>query len=175
MGSKRVWIGGVSLYLLGAVAGWAASKVKIDASAYSGKAPAAAAAALLQTAQTLAEDGSFENIAVGRVHYLSGHQAEGQALFDRYLGAKAKSGDYMRVARIYLEAKQWDKAKPILDKVVALDPKDEDFLAEVGVYYNLHGDRAHAEELFAQSLAQDPANLYNSLKMAGSYLGVPPG
>ena len=175
MASKRVWMGGVSLFLLGAVAGWAGSKVKIDASAYSGKPPAAAAEALLQPAQTLAEDGSFENIALGRVHYLSGHKPEGQALFDRYLGAKAKSGDYMRVARIYLEAKEWDKAKPMLDKVVALDPKDEDFLAEVGAYYNLHGDRAHAEQLFAESLAQDPANLYNTLKIAGSYVGVPPG
>ena len=38
----------------------------------------------------------------------------------------------------------------------------------------LGADRAHAEELFAKSLAGDAANVYNVTKMAGSYLGVAP-
>jgi tetratricopeptide (TPR) repeat protein len=71
-------------------------------------------------------------------------------------------------------AGEWDKARPLFDKVVGMAPKDADWLAEIGSYYNLKGDRAHAEELFARSLAEDPENVYNTTKMAGSYIGVAP-
>jgi len=164
-----------AIFVLGAAAGTAASKVKVSPAAFSGKEPAAAATDLLHLDEALAGDGTWEQIAVGRVRYLSGHKQEGQAVFDRVLGGpKVKAGDYIRVARVYLEAKEWDKAKPLLDKVVQLEPKDEDWLAEVGAWYNLHGDRARAEQLFAQSLANDAENVYNTARMAGSYVGVAP-
>jgi tetratricopeptide (TPR) repeat protein len=175
MSGKRAWIGAVALFFLGAAAGLAAAKVKVTSAAYSGKSKEDAAAALLQSAEAIAASGSWERIFVGRTRYLGGDKAAGQALFDRVLGGpKAEAGDFVRVARVYWEAGEWDKARPLFDKVLTLEPKDADWLAEIGTYYNLKGDRAHAEELFARSLAEDAANVYNVTKMAGSYLGVQP-
>jgi tetratricopeptide (TPR) repeat protein len=173
--SRRAWIGSCAIFFLGAAAGLAAAKVKATAALFAGKSKEDAAAGLLQTAETIADKGSWELIYVGRTRYLGGHKAEGQALFDRVLGgSKAEAGDFVRVARVYREAGEWDKARPLFDKVLQMEPKDADWLAEVGAYYNLAGDRAHAEELFARSLAEDAANVYNTAKMAGSYLGVAP-
>ena len=175
MNGKKAWIGGVGLFVLGAAVGLAAAKVKVTPAAYSGKSKEDAAAALLQSAEAIAENGSWERIFVGRTRYLGGDKAGGQAMFDRVLGGrKAEAGDYVRVARVYWEAGEWDKARPLFDKVLALEPKDADWLAEIGAYYNVKGDRTHAEELFARSLAEDSANVYNVAKMAGSYLGVAP-
>jgi tetratricopeptide (TPR) repeat protein len=174
MRSHGWWYSSAAIFLLGAAAGFAAAKVKATAALFGGKAPQEAAQSLLQTAETLAGKGSWELIFVGRTHYLAGHKGEGQALFDRALGPKAEPGDFVRVARVYWEAGEWDKARPLFDKVVGMSPKDADWLAEIGSYYNLKGDRAHAEELFTRSLAEDGENVYNSAKMAGSYLGVAP-
>jgi tetratricopeptide (TPR) repeat protein len=172
---KVQWASGVAIFLVGAAAGIASSKVKVEPGLFTSKAPAAASADLLQAAETIAGNDTWEEIAVGRVEYLSGKKADGQSIFDRVLASpKVKAGDYIRVARVYLEAKQWDKAQPLLDKVVELEPKDEDWLAEVGAWYNLHGNRARAEELFARSLAQENSSVYNTAKMAGSYVGVAP-
>ena len=175
MSGKKAWIGGVGLFVLGAAVGLAAAKVKVTTAAYSGKSKEEAAAALLQSAEAIAGNGSWERIFVGRTRYLGGDKAAGQAMFDRVLSSpKAEAGDNIRVARVYWEAGEWDKARPLFDKVLALEPKDADWLAEIGAYYNVKGDRAHAEELFARSLAEDSANVYNVAKMAGSYLGVQP-
>jgi len=175
MSGKKAWIGGVGLFVLGAAVGLAAAKVKVTTAAYSGKSKEEAAAALLQSAEAIAGNGSWERIFVGRTRYLGGDKAAGQAMFDRALGSpKAEAGDNIRVARVYWEAGEWDKARPLFDKVLALEPKDADWLAEIRAYYNVKGDRAHAEELFARSLAEDSANVYNVAKMAGSYLGVQP-
>ena len=175
MSVKKAWIGGVALFVLGAAVGLAAATVKVTSAAYSGKSKEDAAAALLQSAETLAASGSWERIFIGRTRYLGGDKAAGQAMFDRVLSSsKAEAGDYVRVGRAYWEAGEWDKAKPLFDKVITLEPKDADWLAEIGTYYNLKGDRAHAEELFTRSLAVDAANVYNVTKMAGSYLGVQP-
>ena len=162
------------LLLLAASAGgaFAAKKLAIDPSMFSGKAPQEAGTALLGAAQTLAESGTFENIAVGRILYLSGRKAEGKALFDRVLAGKHDGGDIIRIARVYAEADEWATAKPLFDQVVAMAPKDEDWLAEIGAAYVRNGDRAHGEELYARSLAQDPSNMRNSLHMAAAYLGV---
>jgi tetratricopeptide (TPR) repeat protein len=173
MKTRRV-IATAVLLLIGGAAGYAAAKVKASASMYGGKAPNEAASSLLQGAEALAGKGSWELIYVGRTHYLGGQKAEGQAIFDRVLGPKAEGGDYVRVGRAYWEAGEWDKARPLFDKALALAPKDADWLAEIGAYYNLKGDRAHAEELFARSLAEDSENPYNAAKMGGSYIGVAP-
>lgn len=164
-----------AIFLAGAALGaFASSKVKVDASYWSGKTPAQSADALLAAARTLAGDGSYENIAVARVLYLSGHKAEGQAILDRVLAGKVKDGDLIRAARLYRDAGEWERAKPLFDRVVAMAPKDEDWLAEIGADYLLAGDRARAEELFARSFAQDPSNLSNTLTAAGAYLGIAP-
>ncbi len=158
-----------------AFAAYAARKNPVDPALFLGQEPAPAAAALLDVARAQAGDGTWERIAVGRVLYLTGKKAEGQQLFDEVLGGKkVESGDWMRVARVYEEADEWAKAKPLFDKVIAASPKDEDWHAEIGAYSLLHGDRARAEELFARSFQLDPENLYNTLRVAGAYAGLAP-
>jgi tetratricopeptide (TPR) repeat protein len=166
-------VAALALVLAGAATGaFAAKKLVIDPATYSGKSPQEAGAALLSAAQTLTEGGTFENIACGRVLYLSGSKQEGKALFDRVLAGKHDGGDLIRIARVYAEAGEWAAAKPLFDQVVESAPKDEDWLAEVGAAYVRAGDRTHGEELYARSLAQDPSNLRNALRMATAYLGV---
>jgi tetratricopeptide (TPR) repeat protein len=163
-------------FVLGTVVGaWAAKKAMIDPSVYSGKSPQEAAAALLPLARQSAEGGSWENIFVGRVLYLSGQKAEGQAIFDAITSRKkVEGGDWMRIGKVYYEADEWDKAKAAFDKVLQMNPKDEDWLAEIGAFYNLKGERAKAEEYFARSFKNDSNNVYNTAKAAGSYIGVVP-
>ena len=55
--------------------------------------PEATADGLLDAARELAGGGSWENIAVGRVYYLSGRTDEGQALFDRYQAAASHAAE----------------------------------------------------------------------------------
>ena len=164
-----------ALVLAGAAAGaFAAKKLVIDPSTFAGKSPQEAGASLVAAAQALSEDGTFENIACGRVLYLSGKKDAGRAIFDRVLAGKHDGGDLIRIARVYAEAGEWAAAKPLFDRVVQLEPKDEDWLAEVGAAYVRAGDRAHGEELYARSLAEDPSNLHNALRMASAYLDVAP-
>lgn len=166
----------LTVFLAGAAAGaFAAKKITVGPDAFRGKEPEAATAELLVAARALAEDGSYENIAVGRVLYLTGRRDEGQAIFDRYAGgSKVDAGDLIRVARVYREAGDWERAKPLFDRVLDLAPKDEDWAAEIGAYHLLAGDRARAEALFARSFSADPSNLYNTLLVAGAYRGLDP-
>lgn len=165
----------LAVFLVGAAAGaFAARKVTVSPAAYSERQPAAAAGELLGAARALAENGSYENIAVARVYYLGGQKAEGQEILDRVMAGKTKPGDVIRVARLYREAGEWERAKQLFDSVVEMAPEDEDWLAEIGAWHQLAGDRARAEELFGRSLQQDSSNLYNTLRMAGAYLGVEP-
>lgn len=129
-----------------------------------------AAANLLEKALIQAENGSWERIAVAQIHYLSGDKERGEEIFAGI--KKKKAGDWIRMGRIYYRAGDWEKARAAFEQVVERAPKDEDWLAEIGAYYNLQGDRAKAEELFARSFKLDPDNLYNTLKAAGSYVGV---
>jgi len=168
-------IAAAALFAAGvAVGAFAAKKVTVTPAAWLGRDAAMAAEELLGAAGQLAEDGSYENIAVARVYYLAGRKAEGQAILDRVSAGKTKAGDVIRIARVYREAGEWEKARPLFDSVVVMEPKDEDWLAEIGAYYLLAGDRVHAEELFARALAEDPSNLYNTLRMARAYLGLDP-
>jgi tetratricopeptide (TPR) repeat protein len=157
-----------------AVVAAAKSDDKVDPSMYAGKSPKEAALALLPVALKQAGNGSWENIAVGRVYYLMGDKAEGQAIFDKVIARKVKKDDWMRMGRVYIEAKEWDKAKTAFDKAIALDPKDEGNLIEVGGFYNLHGDRAKAEEMFAKAFKSKPGEIWLTVNAAGSYVGVKP-
>lgn len=161
----------LALVLLGTAAGVLADKIKIRPSDYRDKDPEAAAASLLTAARgTLEKDETWERIAVGQILYLSGQEAEAEALWDSI--RKPEPGDWIRIGRVLYRAGEWEKAREYFDRVVEAKPKDEDWLAEVGMYYNLQGDRATAESLFDRSFEEDPDNLYNMLKAAGSYLGV---
>lgn len=177
MQSRIARIATLSLVLLTGVGigAWAGKKNPVSAADYQGKDPKAAAAALLEIARLQAGDGSWENLAVARVLYLGGDKAAGKEIIDRVLaGKKAAAGDYVRAARIYAEAGEWELARPLFDRVVEMKGDDEDWLAEVGAQYLVHGDRARAEELFGRSFVQDPEALYNTLRVAGAYLGIAP-
>ncbi|MGE5232989.1 MAG: tetratricopeptide repeat protein [Acidobacteriota bacterium] len=165
-----------TVFAVGLAAGAAlAKKGVLAADLFVGKPKAEAASMLLGAAKELAGKGSWENIAVGRVYYLGGRQKDGQEIFDRITNSpKVAASDWIRIGRVYYEAGEWDKAKAAFDKVLQLKPDDEDWLSEIGAYYNLKGDRAKAEEYFTKSFTRDSGNLYNSLRVAGSYLGVKP-
>ena len=157
--------------------GTGAAKEKISrtqASMYEGQSPQAAAKALLDAAMTQAEGGRWERIGIGRVFYLGGHQAEGQAIFDKVLAGKPDAGDVYRVARVYAEAKEWAKARPLFDRFLAMGDFDEKELSEIGAYYLLNGDRATAESYFQRAVQREPASTWATMRMAGAYLGVMP-
>jgi tetratricopeptide (TPR) repeat protein len=162
------------VFVLGAVAGFAAKK-GVDASMYQSKSKQEAAKALLDIARVQAGKGSWEQLGVARVYYLGGMKAEGQKIIDTITaGKKVEGSDWLRVGRIYYEAKEWDKAKAAFDKAILLDPKQDKWLAEIGSYYLLKGDRAKAEELFGKSFGIESGEVWNTANIAGAYLGIEP-
>jgi tetratricopeptide (TPR) repeat protein len=160
-----------TLFVAGIGIGYAAQKVA--PSLFHGKSKEEAARALLDVARVQAGDGSWDRIAIGRVLYLGGHKAEGQAMFDAMLADDHEDSDEFRIARVYREAGEWAKAKPLFDRFVAGNPKDEKGLAEIGAYYLLAGDRDTAERFFERSFATS-AEVWATVGAAGAYLGVVP-
>ena len=143
-----------------------------DPTTYRGKSKQEAAKALLDVAKKQAGEGSWENIAVGRVYYLGGMKKEGQEVFD---GIKKKvPSDWMRIGRVYREAGEWDKAKDAFDKALQGEPKNAGWIAEIGAFYNLRGDRAKAEEMFDKSYQYKTDEVWFTVNMAGSYVNVEP-
>lgn len=169
---RRFILTAVATLALGVGAAQAKSN-KVEPSAYQGKSKQEAAKALLETAKLQAGKGSWERIAIGRVYYLGGMKAEGQAIFDDILGKKHESSDTFRIARVYREAGEWPKAKAMFDEYAKQNPKDDKGLAEIGSYYLLNGDRAGAEDFFRRSFGLE-SELWNTVSAAGAYLGVPP-
>jgi len=159
---------------LGAALAIAGAKLGASPANYQGKSPKEAAESLLQLADKMSEEGSWELIAIGRVYYLSGDQEKGEAYFNRAVAKKAAESDWRRIAAIYTEAKDYDKAIATLQKALVKSPKESRLFAEIGAAYNLKGDRAKAEEMFAQSFANDPESLWNAVNAAASYVGVNP-
>jgi tetratricopeptide (TPR) repeat protein len=134
-----------------------------------------AAIAALQEAEHVAAGGSWELIAVGRVYYLSGDKARGQALFDQVIGAKPGGADYERIAVIYAEAGEIDRATANFEKMLAVDPKDDSSQAEVGAWYLRTGQREKGEALLAQALQRRPNSPWYYIRAAESLLGVAAG
>ncbi|HVT31359.1 MAG TPA: hypothetical protein VHE32_01845 [Rhodanobacteraceae bacterium] len=170
MKTQKVVAFATALFCAGAGVGYAAQKV--GPSLYHGKSKDEAALALVEAAKIQAGDGSWERIAIGRALYLGGHKTEGQAIFDAILGGDHEDSDEYRIARIYTEAHEWAKAKPLFDDFVANNPKDEKGLAEVGADYLLNGDRATAEDLFDRSFKT--SEFWATVAAADAYLGVSP-
>lgn len=150
-----------------------AAKRPVDPPAYRGKAAADAGKVLLDRALVQADKGSWERIAVGRIYYLGGMKPEGEAIFAPLSSVDADSSDIYRIARVYREAGEWPRAKALFDRALAMEPKEEKWLAEVGAYYLLNGDRAGAEALFDRSFRQGD-ELWATVAAAGAYLDVVP-
>jgi tetratricopeptide (TPR) repeat protein len=142
---------------------------------FQGKDPRAAATAMLDTALQLAEDGSWERIAVGRAWYLGGDKAKGQQIFDGVTsGKKVAASDWFRLGRVYTEAGEWDKAQQAFEKALAMDPGDDSGMIEYGALANVNKDRAKAETLFTKVLTKKPREFWHWVGAGGSYLGVRP-
>ena len=159
------------LFVAGVGVGYAAQK--LAPSLYHGKTAAEAGRALLEAAREQANDGSWELIGIGRLYYLGGQKAQGQAIFDALLAGDHEDSDVYRIARVYREAGEWAKAKPLFERYLAANPKDEKGLAEVGAFHLLNGDRENAERLFDRSFAIAP-EVWATIAAAGAYLGVAP-
>ncbi len=174
MNTTQTMSGIAVVFFIGLTVGAVARGTGINPDVYRGKAKADAGKALLEVARSQAGKGSWEKIAVGRVYYLAGLKAEGQSLFDAATSKKNDGSDWIRIGRTYYDAKEWDKAFSAFNRALQLEPKDAPWLAEVGAYYNLRGDRSKAEELFDRSLQQESDEVWHTINMAGSYLGIEP-
>jgi tetratricopeptide (TPR) repeat protein len=162
------------VFTLGIGVGAFAAKKGVDSTLYRGKAKQEAGKDLLALARTQAGKGSWERIGVGRVYYLGGMKAEGQAIFDEVTAKKPEPTDWWRIGRVYWEAGEWDKARAAFEKSLTKNPNDDKGLAELGAYYLLKGDREKAEELFDKSLSIESGEMWNTAAMASGYLGVKP-
>jgi tetratricopeptide (TPR) repeat protein len=162
------------VFTFGIAAGAVAAKKGVDPSLYHSKDKKEAAKELLNLARRQAGKGSWEQIAVGRVYYLGGMKAEGQAIFDGVTSKKPESSDWFRIGRVYREAGEWNKAFETFDKALKMEPNDAKWLAEVGAYYLEKGDRAKAEEYFDRSFKAQDDEVWSTVNMAAAYLGVDP-
>ncbi len=150
-----------------------AAKDTPGASVFLGKDPKEAGLAALAAAEQLDENGSWEMIGIGRVYYLSGNQAQGQALFDRVTAKKPEKSDWQRIGQVYAEAGETDKAEAAFQR--AMDAKDDTGQSEIGAWYIRTGRREKGEELFAKALERNPDDVWHYVRAAEAYLGVPPG
>jgi tetratricopeptide (TPR) repeat protein len=164
----------ITVFTLGIAVGAFAAKKGFDSALYRGQDKKEAGKALLEMAKKQAGKGSWERIGVGRVYYLGGMKAEGQAIFDEVTAKKPEPTDWWRIGRVYWEAGEWDNARAAFEKSLAKNPNDDKGLAELGSYYLLKGDREKAEELFDKSFSIEQSEVWNTGMIAGAYLGVKP-
>lgn len=166
----------VGCVLVGFGLGVAVAEKGSSFDAYRGLAPKEAGQKALAEAERLAaKEGSWEHIAVGRVYYLSGDKARGQALFDKVTAKKAVGSDWQRLGEIYAEAGDKAKAEECFQKMLAMSPKDDTGQSEVGAWYIRNGQREKGEELFNRAVARNPDDLWHYVRAAEAYLGVPQG
>jgi hypothetical protein len=170
MKSARLAAIGLACFAAGALshAGLAqGKKPAFDATLFEGSAPAVGTK-LLEGALALAEDGSWERIAVGRAWYLGGDKAKGQEILDGVTsGKKVEGSDWFRIGRIYAEAGEWPKA-------VAMNADDDSGSIEYGAFANVNDDRTKAEGLFRTAMQKKPKEFWHWVNAGGSYLGVKP-
>jgi tetratricopeptide (TPR) repeat protein len=140
-----------------------------------GKSPKEAGQAALVQAEALSENGSWELIGIGRVYYLSGDKAKGQALFDRVTGRKPEPSDWQRIGDVYAEAGEKDKAEACFQRLLDGNPKDDTGQSEIGAWYIRNGQREKGESLFAKALARNPDDVWHYVRAAEAYLEVPRG
>ena len=164
------------VFCAGTALGYAAKETGGGAAVFKGKPAKEGAYAALGEAEKLAGRGSWELIGVGRVYYLSGDTAKGQAIFDRVLAGKPEGSDYQRIADVYAEAKENAKAEEYYHKLLAADTKgkDDTGLAEIGAFYIRIGQREKGEELLTKALSRNPNENWHYVRAAEALLGVPP-
>jgi Tfp pilus assembly protein PilF len=171
--STKLILVGVTCAVAGVLLG-VSLRAQGGASLFKGKDPKEAADALLTEGLKAAGKGSWERIAVGAVYYEGGDRSRGEAIFNAVLDGKPEYTDFQRIARLYAELGEWDKAKPLYEKAISMKGTKDDLLAEAGAYYNLHGERARAEELFSRAFDTGSRSPWAYSMAAASYLGKNP-
>jgi tetratricopeptide (TPR) repeat protein len=178
MKQSRLIALGLARFAVGVLtqAGFAqAKKATYRADLFKGREAKEAAAALLEGALQLAEDGSWERIAVGRAWYLGGDKAKGQEIFDLVTsGKKVEDSDWFRVGRVYAEAGEWSKAQAAFDRAFSMNPDDDSGMIEYGAFANVNNDRERAEALFERAMKKNPREFWHWVAAGASYLGVRP-
>lgn len=140
----------------------------------SGKPAKEAAVASLKEAERLADGGSWELIQIGRVYYLSGDKPTGQALFDKVLNGKSEGSDWFRIARVYAEAGENERAEQLFLRALAADPKDDSGQAEVGAWYIRIGQREKGEEMLSKAFARSSEDIWHYVRAGEAFMGVSP-
>jgi tetratricopeptide (TPR) repeat protein len=171
MRPRHVLLACAACLLVGTTLGLLASE-QGGASLFKGKSPKEAALAALVEAEKVAGDGSWENIGVGRVYYLSGDKVKGQAFFDKVTKGRPVASDWQRIGDVYLEAGEKDKAQAAYEKIT-LEAKDDSGHAELGAAYIRLGQRDKGEEYLAKALSRKPKEVWHWVRAAQAYLGVP--
>jgi tetratricopeptide (TPR) repeat protein len=165
----------VACVAFGGAVGYAAKEVSAGISTFQGKPAKEGAYAALEEAERLSRSGSWELIGVGRVYYLSGDKAKGQAIFDRVLGSKkVVASDWERIGDVYAEADENSKAEELYQKVLAANPRDDTGQADIGAFYIRTGQREKGEELFAKAFAKSPKENWHYVRAAEALLNVRP-
>jgi len=139
-----------------------------------GKPAKDAGVAALKEAERLADGGSWELIQIARVYYLSGDKATGGAMLEKVLNGKSVSSDWFRMARVYVEAGENDKAEQLFLRALAAEPKDDSGHAEVGAWFIRIGQREKGEELLAKAFARNSDSLWHYVRAGEAYMGVSP-
>jgi tetratricopeptide (TPR) repeat protein len=177
MKSARLAAIGFACFAAGALSHAAIGQGKkgaFDAAIFEGSAPAVGTR-MLDNALVLAEQGSWERIAVGRAWYLGGDKAKGQQILDGVTSSrKVEGSDWFRIGRVYAEAGEWPKAVEAFDKAMAMNADDDTGSIEYGAFANLNNDRTKAEALFRTAMQKKPKEFWHWVNAGGSYLGVKP-
>lgn len=154
--------------------GYAAKAKAPGMALITGKPAKEAGIAALKEAERLADGGSWELIQIARVYYLSGDKTTGQALLDKVLNGKSESSDWFRIARVYAEAGENERAEQLFQRALAAAPKDDSGQAEVGAWYIRIGQREKGEEMLSKAFARSPDELWHYVRAGEAFMGVSP-
>ena len=174
---KLTWVAAIAAISLtrGVGIGFAARPEGAGVTVITGKSDQEAARAALAEAERLTSKGYQELIAIGRVYYLSGDKAKGDALFARVIGVKKTSTVYQLIADMYAEAGENAKAEENYSKMLGLESESGSQEADVGAWYIRTGQRARGEEHLGRAFRLDPHEPAHYIHAAQSLLGIPAG
>lgn len=153
---KLTWVAAIAAIslTLGVGIGFAARPEGAGVTVITGKSDQEAARAALAEAERLTSKGYQELIAIGRVYYLSGDKAKGDA---------------------YAEAGENAKAEENYSKMLGLESESGSQEADVGAWYIRTGQRARGEEHLGRAFRLDPHEPAHYIHAAESLLGIPAG
>jgi len=149
-----------------------AARSHVDPALYRGKEHKEAAHALLQLAERQAEDDTWGLIGVGRVYYLMGEKDRAEALFKRAV-AQGDEDDIRRVAFVYAEAGEWERAAESMNRALARKGRDGQFQAETAAFLLRASKENDALRHLDEAFRLEPEEVWVTLAAASAFAGVP--